>query len=184
MPQSDLNDLYLMSKGGDREAEKALFEYLSARFRLFVRQRLRDTGDSEDIVQDALASIVSEYRTVQIESSFAAWAYSILRNRLLDHIRSGQRRSKVMTHIDVAQEASLAGGSRDLDLERHVLDCLRKIMRINVRYARILNLHYQGYSSQEICERMRIERNTLYTILFRARKMLAKCLRIRSEADD
>ena len=64
----------------------------------------------------------------------------------------------------------------DPDLKRRLLGCLQKICRQNVRYARILNLHYQGYKTGEVCGRMDVRPATLYSVLSRARSMLEDCL--------
>ena len=61
-------------------------------------------------------------------------------------------------------------------LERQLLDCLRALNRSNGRHARILNLHYQGYSVEEICRRLSLTRTNFYTILSRARTILLACL--------
>jgi len=61
-------------------------------------------------------------------------------------------------------------------LELKLLDCLKKVGQKNIKFARTLNLKYQGYSVEEICDRLEISRENLYTILSRARSALELCL--------
>ncbi len=71
----------------------------------------------------------------------------------------------------------MVGISRaDESLERQLLDCLKKLYAVNHRHARILNLHYLGFTVAEICQRLEVTRNNLYSLLFRARTKLADCL--------
>jgi DNA-directed RNA polymerase specialized sigma24 family protein len=56
------------------------------------------------------------------------------------------------------------------------MDCFRKICRSNNRHARVLNLHYQGFTTVEICRRLDISENNLYVLLSRARRALELCL--------
>ena len=64
----------------------------------------------------------------------------------------------------------------DPSFKRRLLDCLKKVNQTNTRHARILNLHYQGYTVTDICGKFKITRNNVYIILSRARLMLKVCL--------
>jgi len=59
----DINALHSAASRGDSQAEERLFEGLSARFRLFVRQRIRNQADAEEVVQETLMTIYKEYRS-------------------------------------------------------------------------------------------------------------------------
>jgi DNA-directed RNA polymerase specialized sigma24 family protein len=60
--------------------------------------------------------------------------------------------------------------------KKKLIDCFHKVHRVNRRHARILNLHYQGYSTLEICDKLGVTENNMYVLLMRARKALAICL--------
>lgn len=172
-----INDLQVKACRGDQAAEHALFESLAARFRAFARQRVWDNADSEEVVQDALMTICREYKALTFETSFTAWAYKVLDNRILAHIQKKKRRGEKVTRmIDGDQMLPADQGTPDPDLKRRLLSCLHKLGKANVRYARILNLHYQGFSTTEVCRRMSVKRETFYSILSRARAMLQNCL--------
>lgn len=127
------------------------------------------------MVQDALAAISREFAELRVESSFAAWAYKVLDNRILASIKG--KRSYYSRMKDSADETDHIGATRtDPELMIKLEDCLRKVVRANQKYARILNLSYQGYSIDEICGRLNINRNHAYVLLSRARSMLALCL--------
>lgn len=171
----NLNALFEKSRCGDTESEKELFQALSVRFRFFVFQRVLNEEDGEEIVQEALLKILELYRDIKIKSSFSAWAYKLLEYRVYNYYRQKKRR--------VA--GSESAGDSDMDLsdwpydpqfERDLLDCLKKIGKTNMRFARILNLKFQGYSADEICRKLDITPGNLYVIVSRARSMLQECL--------
>ena len=171
----NINDLYEKTRAGDEDAEHRLFHILFVRFQSFVHHRISDRDDCNDIVQSAIMTISSELRKVEIQSSFAAWAYKILDNKILGYIKS--KRIKAGREQYLSEE--IAGGSlleTNPLLESQIINCLRKIAKVNPRYTRILNLHFQGYTNVEICKKLNIAINNAYVILSRARSMLQLCL--------
>ena len=171
----DLNSLQDKARRGDQTAENQLFDYLRARFSLLARRKLVDREDAEEIVQEALGTIFEKYRQVDFEVSFAAWAYKVLENKILGLYRTQHRRrahEEKLAHL----RANPAQESPESDLEARLLDCLRRLNKVNRRHARVLVFKYQGYSVTEICDRLGLTRTNLYTLLSRARSLLEFCL--------
>jgi len=171
----DLNGLFQAARTGDRAAENTLMQHLTVSFRLFTQHRLWSEPDTEEVVQDALLTIATKYRDVEIESSFAGWAYRVLQNKIMDYVkkRSTRRRLDEQWNRDGQERAAV---TPDPDLRSRLIDCFRKLARRNSRHARILNLHYQGFASPEICRKLGITENNLYVLLSRARRALELCL--------
>ena len=170
-----IKSLHDRARTGDREAQEELFKQLQARFRLFARQRLRRNTDVEEVVQEALKTVFEKYQAVDFEISFTAWAYKVLHHRLLTYVATESRRSRILEEKQ-PMVSQMTSASPDIDLERRLLECLRRVNSVSGRHARILNLHYHGYTVAEICERARLTQTNFYTILSRARAMLAACL--------
>ena len=57
------------------------------RLRNFVRKRVADAGDAEDILQDVLYELVQAYRSMQPIEHAGAWLYRVARNRIVDFFR-------------------------------------------------------------------------------------------------
>jgi RNA polymerase sigma factor (sigma-70 family) len=172
---SDINSLYSQILTGDPDATEQMFCILGVSFRMFVRHRVMNGQDGEEVVQDALTTIAEKYRSVQIESSFAGWAYRVLNNKLLDYYKSKRVRS-IAAASPEEMKTECPGISEDPALKTRLLECLRKIHGANSFHARALNLHYQGYGTTEICKRLGITPSNLYAMLSRARTMLRLCL--------
>ena len=162
---------------GDREAEDELFRHLLVRFLAIAAHRLGDKYAAEEVAQQACVTVFEKYRTETFTTGFDAWAYGVLRMKILSyyHARSNERivpQIDSSTVLDNQTDDDLPGS----EIERRVVACLGKILRVNQRYARILNLIYLGYRAPEISERLGVQCSHLYVMLNRARAMMKKCL--------
>ncbi|MCP4631842.1 MAG: RNA polymerase sigma factor [candidate division Zixibacteria bacterium] len=172
----EINTLYKKACNGDKSSEDEFFHVLTVRFRLFLYQKGVNEEDAKEIVQDAMLTIIEEYKKIVFKTSFSAWAYNVLQNKLLNYYRKSKRRGETVSSTFENHINQYETWDSDPDLAPQLLDCLRKIGKTNTRYARILNLHFQGYKVEEICEKLDITSSNLYVILSRARSMLSSCL--------
>jgi RNA polymerase sigma-70 factor (ECF subfamily) len=172
----DLNELHRAACSGDREAENRLMGYLTVSFRLFAQHRIWHVEDAEEVVQEALVTVLAKYKGLEIETSFAGWAYRVLQNKILDFVKkkSARRRLDEANADDLTAETYVCP---DPQLRARLIECFRKINRTNSRHARVLNLHYQGYPVTEVCRRLGVTENNLYVLLSRARRALELCLK-------
>src|SRR5215475_3398918 len=58
-----------------------------ARLRNFIRRRVPDRGDAEDILQDVFSELVEAYRLMQPIEQAGAWLFRVARNRITDLFR-------------------------------------------------------------------------------------------------
>ena len=58
-----------------------------ARLRNFIRRRVRDRGDAEDVLQDVFSELVQAYRLMQPIEQAGAWLFRVARNRITDLFR-------------------------------------------------------------------------------------------------
>jgi len=170
-----IDELHSLVVSGDQKAEVQLFSALADKFRLFAHRRVWNSQEAEDLVQNALMVVTKEYLQLEIETSFSAWAYKVIQNRLLAYIQ--KRRREEGRNVPDDSCAYLAGSwVPDPVLKMKLLDCLRKVGSTNRRYARILNLHQIGFSRKEVCQRLGMHLQQSYMVMSRARAMLRECL--------
>jgi RNA polymerase sigma factor (sigma-70 family) len=174
-PAKNLSALCKSAAQGDRQAEYELFACLDARFRMFVKRRLWAREDWEDVVQDALATVSLKYKEVEPVEKFTGWAYQVLKNKLMNYQQSKSRHDEIVVRMPQYAEP-VALDDTEQAVKRQLLKCLKQIWQVNVRYARILNLHYQGYSTKEVCRRLQLRSEIYYSVLARARNKLRHCL--------
>jgi RNA polymerase sigma factor (sigma-70 family) len=58
-----------------------------ARLRNFIRSRVPDPGDAEDILQDVFSELVEAYRLMKPIEQVGAWLFRVARNRITDRFR-------------------------------------------------------------------------------------------------
>jgi RNA polymerase sigma factor (sigma-70 family) len=63
------------------------------RLRNFIRKRVADQSDAEDILQEVFYELVEAYRMVKPVEQVAAWLFGVARNRITDLFRSKRRQA-------------------------------------------------------------------------------------------
>lgn len=74
------------------------------RLRNFIRRRVRDEADAEDILQDVFYELVETYRLLKPVEQMGAWLFRVARNRIIDLFR--KRKPETL-------ESELAGTASD-----------------------------------------------------------------------
>ena len=70
----------------DRRISEAV-EREQSRLRNFIRKRVRDERDAEDILQDVFYELVEAYRLMHPVEQVGAWLFRVARNRIVDLFR-------------------------------------------------------------------------------------------------
>lgn len=78
--------LLSMTAEQDQRIAKTV-ELERARLRNFIRRRVPDEGDAEDILQDVFYELVEAYRMVKPVRQVSAWLFQVARNRITDLFR-------------------------------------------------------------------------------------------------
>jgi len=88
----ELRNHWLMAEQDQRSSEAANREY--ARLRNFIRSRVPDPGDAEDILQDVFYELVEAYRMMKPIAQVTAWLFRVARNRITDLFRTKNREAQ------------------------------------------------------------------------------------------
>jgi len=89
-----------MTGDQDRRISEAV-EQQRGRLRNFIRSRVPDPSDAEDILQDVFYELVVAYRLAKPIEQLGAWLFRVARNRIIDRFRKQK------------PEASSVGGRAD-----------------------------------------------------------------------
>src|SRR6266403_3973376 len=73
-----------------------------SRLRSFIRRRVSDPGDAEDILQDVFYELVEAYRLMKPIERVGAWLFRVARNRITDLFR--KRKPGASTNDPVVAE--------------------------------------------------------------------------------
>lgn len=81
----------------------------------FIRRRIRDERDAEDILQDVFYQLVTSYSVTEPIENMTAWLFTVARNKIIDWYR--RRRSVALTERQIEGE-----GEGPLNLEEILFD--------------------------------------------------------------
>jgi RNA polymerase sigma factor (sigma-70 family) len=70
----------------DQRLSKA-FDLEKGRLRNFIRRRVADEAEAEDILQDVFYELVEAYRLMKPIEQVSAWLFRVARNRIIDFFR-------------------------------------------------------------------------------------------------
>src|SRR5713226_1400212 len=90
-----------MTAERDRRLSEAI-EREQPRLRNFIRKRVADAGDAEDILQEIFYELVEAYRMMKPVEQVGAWLFQVARNRITDLFR--KKRPEALRNDPVAYE--------------------------------------------------------------------------------
>jgi RNA polymerase sigma factor (sigma-70 family) len=74
------------------------------RLRNFIRKRVADAGDAEDILQDVFYELVEAYRAMIPVEHTSAWLFRVARNKIVDLFRKKKPEASINGSINVSEE--------------------------------------------------------------------------------
>lgn len=155
----------IVSSAGFSRAVQMLLPAL----RRYAYRLTHDLANTDDLVQDALASAWRGRKTFQSGTNLRAWLFRILRNRFLSGMRSAWRQTGWDPQVDERRLVDIADQETGLMLE----DLERAIVRLPEGHAEALCLIVRdGLSYDEAAERLNLPSGTLKSRVHRARAML------------
>ena len=95
-----------MTAERDRRLSEAI-EREQPRLRNFIRKRVADAGDAEDILQEIFYELVEAYRLMKPVEQVGAWLFRVARNRITDLFRKRQREASRTNPIAVEENGEL-----------------------------------------------------------------------------
>ena len=106
LAELDDGQLIARAQAGDRAAFETLVHRYDRDIHRLILNVLRRPEDARDVYQDAFLKIYRNLHRFRVESSFYTWAYRIVTNACLDHLRKRRCRPE-----DQAPE--IIAGSRE-----------------------------------------------------------------------
>ena len=103
---------HLTSSDQDREID-ATVRRERGRLMAFIRRRVLDAAEAEDVLQEALYELVAAYRLMQPVEQAGAWLMRVARNRIIDRFRK-KRAEPFSSSLLVADDDEEGGALEDL----------------------------------------------------------------------
>ncbi len=178
----DLDDgqLVTLTKGGNKDAYKILFERYQKRCLAIAYQVTRSSEDAEDITQEAFVKAYLSLQSFKGEPSFYSWLYRIVYNLSIDVHRKHTRQSETLPIDELPSEESCVVRELPSDKLEHREDATRVsngLKKLTPEHRAIILLRdVEGFSYEQISETLKVSKGTVMSRLFYARKKLQELL--------
>ena len=170
-----VDDLALAATNGDIEALGRLYDQLVGPIYRYVAMRIRRREDAEDVTHLVFERMVTALPKYHHNGKpFAAWAFRIARNAVIDH----QRRARPTEPLGGIEEPADGVGVEALSLRGEEIRELREaIRRLTADQQEALALRYAaGLSAEEAARVMGRQAGTIRGLTFRAIESLRRLL--------
>ena len=155
---------------GNQMAQKTLFDSFSPKFFALCLRCMNSTDDAQDVLQDGMVKIFTKLPEYSGKGSFEGWMRRIIVNTCLDQIRKNQK-LKLDVSID-KEEYKLSINANILE-NLSANELMEEIKKMPPGYRVVFNMFaIEGYSHQEISEKLGVKESTSKSQYLRARAYL------------
>lgn len=167
--------------GGNRNAQRELYEVYAPRMLSVCRQYIRDSHFAEDVMISGFVKAFKNLHTFRNEGSFEGWLRRIMVREAITHLRKNQFVVFDNDQLDGVAQGVVYQESRLSEEEvQELIDSLPQGYKmVFVLYA------VEGYKHSEIASLLKISENTSRSQLYKARQLLQERisnLEVRREA--
>ncbi|MGR3697269.1 MAG: RNA polymerase sigma factor [Roseovarius sp.] len=158
------------------EAETKLIECRN-KFLGFIRKRLRNPRDAEDIFQEFCVKVLRNHATIKNGERLDAWLAITLRHTLTDHYRRQAARSRATeAYVSEAKILSPETEPSSGDVDEPACSCIQAAMQdLQPAHAQLLTrLDLREESRDKVATDLAVTHNALRVRVHRARLALKK----------
>ncbi len=149
----------------DRAALSALYDRYARLVYAVAYRSLSSIEESEEVVMDVFAKVWTTAATYcPKKARVDSWILMMTRSRVLDRLRSKQRRIKVTEAIAIFDTTTTADDSCDLEINERRRQVIAALASLPIEQRQILEMAYfQGWSQREIAEQTGLALGTVKT---------------------
>jgi RNA polymerase sigma-70 factor, ECF subfamily len=153
---------------------KDLWHALGGELRAFLRSRVSNDADADDLAQDVFLRIITSLGTLRDAERVQSWVFQIARNALVDLYRRRARQSAQSTDdvMEVAEDQAM--GNQNLAIGRWLLRAIEQLPE-TVRDA-VRMYEVEGLPQSEIAARLEISLSGAKSRIQRGRLQLKEML--------
>jgi RNA polymerase sigma factor (sigma-70 family) len=168
------DELVERCKQGDSRGFAELYrKYSKAMYNTSLRI-VNNTGDAEDVVQEAFTDAFRSLEDFHYKSTFGAWLKRIVINKSINYLR---KRKMDMIDIDKTNIGHLPeeDTTDEQEIQMKVEDIKKAVGLLPNGYRTVLTLYlFEGYEQEEIAEILQVSHATVRTQYMRAKQKLVQ----------
>lgn len=157
----------------DRHALSVFYRTYTPKLRLFIRSKIGNPDDAEEVLQDALFAFLEAIRDFTGASKLKTFLYAIASHKVIDWYRRKKIRHVVFSAVPQLESfvAPLLGPEEELDASLLRDKIYTALGRLLPMYKKVLLLKYaDDFSVTDIARKLMISFKSAESQLFRARK--------------
>lgn len=161
---------------GNKRALRYFYNAYKPRLYSFIKSKIADEADAEEILQDTLLATIEALRDFSFRSRLFTFIFSIANHKVIDFYRRKKIKTVVFSRLPDVEPlvSTLFGPEESLDEELLKQKIKLAFGSITPKYRQILKLKYiYGFSVTEIAEKLSISFKSAESQLFRARQAFA-----------
>lgn len=180
MSHDNQRDILTAESNPERDLEQTLLPAAYARLRAIAAGQRRRmpvaTLNTTALVNEAFLRITSTDASTDRERYFALFA-RVVRNTLIDHIRSRRSQKRYAPIVSLAEEAPIAFEERDMDRLLAIDAALTTMRAQHARLVQVVEMRFfAGFENQEIAQLLGVTEKTVRRDWLQARALLAEVL--------
>jgi RNA polymerase sigma-70 factor (ECF subfamily) len=177
MPAADEQHLILRVREGDQQAFRVLMERHMRQAYNVAYGFVNDHDLAKDVTQEAFVRAYEAIPAFRGEAGFGTWLYRIVTNLSMNHLR--QRRSRQRHEMGLDESTMVppqpdGGPARSQELREHIERVLHELPTL--QRAVVILRHFDGLSTRQVSEILRVSEGTVKTHLFRGLKKMRERL--------
>lgn len=164
----------------------------------FARLQLRQDDAAEDLVQESIEAALRQSSSFSGQSTLKTWVFAILRNRIIDHLRTARRSVPVSDLLEDGEDwnermetlfnekgrwregprpTAWPDPQESMQSRQFWLVFEACLDHLPPNTGRVFMMReFLGFDSDEICEQLKISTSNCHVILHRARLKLRGCI--------
>lgn len=181
---------------GSMDSFKVIYERYKLKIYRYIYHFLNNPELAEDCMQDCFIHLYNKAHLYDPKSKFSSWFYKMAKNLIFDFMRKAKIRNTISLDKEVENEDSLASlheliespefdPSKIAQSNEYIKLMREAIEKLDDEDKELIILcDIEGVSNKEAAEMLNLNQNLVAVRLFRARKQLAKILKIKGVSDN
>lgn len=167
--------------GGDQAAFKVLFEQHRNQLFTYLYKITKSAESAEEIVLDVFLKIWHGRESITAIRNFDGFLYRVAHNKAIDFLRSVSKNPAMQEEVWNLLHEPVSGEDADHKLLLKNTESMigEAIGQLSPQRQKVFNLHHhQGYTNEEIAQRLNLSKNTVRNHLFASVEFIRKYISV------
>lgn len=146
---------------GNEQAFKEIYEAYHGNLYLYAYKLVEDTDEAEDIVQEVFVYLWEKRATIHINQVLLPYLYQCVRHRFLNLIDHEKVKKRFVEHFRLFVEADFPAVDLAMEEKELISKLDAFVARQSKKMGMVFSLKHQGFTNEEIAERLHVSVKTV-----------------------